>query len=89
MRDPHRHVFHITAHVRVSHNDRDVEFIVLKGAIEQYLRTKYFNEYAKLHDFGGQSCEMIAAELIDAFDLCQCEVNEDGENGSILYNTAE
>jgi len=31
------------------------------------------------------SCEMIAEELIKEFDLCRCEVNEDAENGAILY----
>jgi len=80
----HRHVFHIKAYKKVTHDDRDVEFICLKHDILHYLRTEYFNEDSYVHVFGGRSCEMIANELIDRFNLSQCEVNEDNENGAIV-----
>ena len=35
--------------------------------------------------FNSMSCEMLANELIDEFDLYSCEVNEDGEGGAIVY----
>jgi predicted methyltransferase MtxX (methanogen marker protein 4) len=84
LRDTHRHVFWIKAYKEVSHSDRDVEFIMLKHRIEQYLKSKYRNTFLKLCVFGSMSCEMIAEELITAFDLCKCEVNEDNENGAIV-----
>lgn len=82
LRDPHRHVFHIKAYKLVYHDDRDVEFIMLKHQVEQYLKDKY--PTGKL---GATSCEMLARELTEKFDLCQCEVSEDGENGAIMYTT--
>jgi hypothetical protein len=79
LRDPHRHVFHIKAYKKVNHDDRDVEFIMLKHAINNYLITKY-----PLRLFGAKSCEMLARELIEVFQLSKCEVSEDNENGAIL-----
>lgn len=84
LRVPHRHVFHIKAYKQVFHDDRDVEFIMLKHAIGKYFEI-YYDTEKKLHVFGAKSCEMIARELITAFGLCKCEVNEDNENGAILY----
>ena len=86
LRDPHRHVFHIKAYAVVDHADRDIEFIMLKHKIDTYLFEKYFNHDQRLHVFNAQSCEMIASELIDVFDLSRCEVSEDNENGAIIYN---
>lgn len=87
LRYPHRHVFHIKAHKPVHHDDRDVEFICLKHQIRNYLRLQYYDTQTKICDFGGQSCEMIAKELIEQFDLTRVDVSEDGENGSVVTNT--
>lgn len=84
LRDPHRHMFHITAFVNVSHDDRDVEFIMLKHEIKEYLYDKYWDDEHKCLWVGSMSCEMIAAELIDKYNLCKCIVSEDGENGAVL-----
>ena len=84
LRDPHRHMFHIKAHKLVTHSDRDVEFIMLKHLIEEYLNMEYWHDQHKCLYFGAMSCEMIAEELINKFDLCRCEVSEDGENGAII-----
>ncbi len=79
LRDPHRHIFHIKAYQKVSHSDRDVEFIILKNAILRYLNNSY-----PTGEFGSKSCEMLAQELILEFNLSQCEVSEDNENGSLV-----
>jgi len=94
LRVPHRHVFHIKAYKPVTHSDRDVEFIMLKHLIRDYLVNKYgtfirhdevtSNVYYTHCEFGAMSCEMIAEELIEKFDLSKCEVNEDNENGAIV-----
>lgn len=83
LRDPHRHTFHIKAHANVTHNDRDVEFIELKHKIANYLKEKYPSDVG-CPDIGATSCEMLAQELIEEFDLSRCEVNEDNENGAVL-----
>lgn len=90
LRVEHRHMFHFTAEKIVTHTDRDVEIIMLKREMKQYLGDKYavvFKEengqyYCK---FGRMSCEELAAELATKFDLESCEVLEDGENGAKVY----
>jgi len=93
LRDTHRHVFHIKAYKKVTHSDRDVEFIMLKHQLTVWLRSHYVPAFKDLpnnigdfcvHVFGAKSCEMLAEELINEFDLSRCEVNEDGENGAIV-----
>lgn len=97
LRDPHRHLFHIKAWKKVTHSDRDVEFIMLKHMIEHYFLTHYRQTVVgptnhgnvtiikqEVCVFGSKSCEMIAQELIEHFDLSRCEVSEDNENGAIV-----
>jgi hypothetical protein len=84
LRDDHRHMFGIKCYAVVNHNDRDIEFIELKHNVLEYLKEKYYDEAKRTHYFGSKSCEMIAEELINEFNLSSCEVNEDGENGSIV-----
>lgn len=84
LRDDHRHVFHIKAHKKVNHDDRDIEFIMLKHNIIKYLNERYYCGGISMCEFGSMSCEMIANELISQFELDVCEVSEDGENGAIV-----
>ena len=84
LRDYHRHVFCIAAYKKVSHDDRDVEFIMLQHRIRDYLASRYYDHTLRSLNFGDVSCEMIAKELIEGFDLSKCEVNEDNENGAIV-----
>ncbi len=84
LRDPHRHMFHFKAYKNVEHDDRDTEFIILKHRMQTYLSNKYYDHDMRCLVFGAMSCEMIARELIEEFDLTRCEVSEDGENGAIL-----
>lgn len=83
LRNDHRHMFHIKATKAVSHDDRDIEIIQLKHELRTYLG-KYFKQESQLCVFGKMSCEMIAKELMDEFQLNSCEVLEDGENGAIV-----
>lgn len=84
LRSPHRHRFGIKAYYQVEHNDRDVEFICESHAIRDFLNQRYYDPDIKMCDFGNRSCEAIAHELMDAFNLVSCEVDEDGENGAIV-----
>lgn len=84
LKHPHRHLFHIQAYKDVSHNNRDTEFIVLKHEIYFYLVDNYYDSTYKICDFGSSSCEMIAEELIEEFDLSSCSVSEDKENGALI-----
>ena len=81
----HRHICHITAKKQVNHDDRDVEFIMFKRDIQDYLYEKYYKKQDRCHRFGPMSCEMIARELYEQFDLEYCSVFEDNENGAEIY----
>lgn len=85
LRNTHRHIFHVKVTLDVEHDDRDIEFIMLKHDIERY--TKEVFHRANLDQ---SSCEMMAQALHRHLLLCEyddpmtIEVSEDGENGAIL-----
>ena len=79
LRDRHRHVFHVRAEKLVSHGDRDVEFILLKRAVEEELRTVAAEENTETW-----SCERWGEELLQRLQLDKVEVSEDGENGAVV-----
>jgi len=76
---PHRHIFHICCKKEVTHDDRDIEIILLKRTINQFLEDMYPKT------FGDMSCEMIAKELLNVFELNYCSVLEDNENGAEIW----
>ena len=80
LRDPHRHIFHIKAYKQVFHDDRDIEFIMMKHQIESYLKETYPSGH-----LGATSCEMLGRELMEKFDLIEIEVSEDDENGAVIF----
>ncbi len=77
--DRHRHEFVIACHKRVDGPDREVEVNDLKEDVEQHL----IDAYGWPCEFGGMSCEQIALELCEKFDLSECRVLEDGLCGAI------
>ncbi len=83
LRNYHRHMFHIKCYLKVGHADRDVEIIMFKKKVKDYLREEYFDTDNDVCFFDNMSCEMIAKELYDQFGLEACEVLEDNENGAV------
>lgn len=77
LRQEHRHLFHIKGCVQVYHDDRDVEFILLGRKMLGFFHRVYPDGR-----LGRLSCEMLAQQFVDEFDLTLCEVSEDGENGA-------
>lgn len=85
LRFDHRHIFHIKAIKTVSHDDRDVEIILLKRSIQEWIKGLFsfcLPSGSTVCNFGQMSCEMIARQVLLAFDLDECEVLEDDENGA-------
>jgi hypothetical protein len=80
----HRHVFHITVAVRVSHDDRDVEFIELKHKVEKFLKETYPEMLNGIPFLRDTSCEMLATTILQHFEAEYVIVSEDGENGAIV-----
>ena len=81
----HRHKWFITAKKQVNHDDRDVEFIMFKRDILDYLLEEYYNNDTRTHEFGAKSCEMLAKEIMEAFECNYVSVFEDNENGAEVY----
>ena len=80
---PHRHEFHVTVEMEVFHDDRELEFILVKQSLDKYLSEGLGSEQ--------MSCEMIASGICKflkqqygARDMI-CTVLEDGENGGKVY----
>lgn len=77
----HRHIFHVECHFKVTDEDRQIEIITQQNLIYQYFKGKY----GFPAEFGSQSCEMIAHDLLDAFPDCSyCAVKEDGLGGAFV-----
>lgn len=85
LRNIHRHIFHIKIEKEVSHNDRDIEIIMFKREVTEYLRKKYFSKKSNTIIFKNKSCEMIAEEILKKFNCVSVEVLEDNENGARIY----
>jgi hypothetical protein len=79
----HRHIFHFKVSISVVHNDRDIEFILLKRELEAL----YTQGTLELNH---KSCEMIACDLHKYLASAypnrsyKIEVSEDGENGCLI-----
>lgn len=82
---PHRHIFHIQCKKEVTHNDRDIEIILFKRNILDYLNGRFYTNTLDILNIGATSCEMLADELCKVFGLSYCEVLEDGENGAEVF----
>lgn len=91
LRESHRHMFGIRAEVEVFHDDREVEFIMMKHFLDSCLTKNYhWCSVRRLFDFGRTSCEMIATCLVGELRVKYGErnitvtVDEDGENGAVV-----
>jgi len=80
--DRHRHMFHFTVACKVTHSDRDKEFIMLKRDVLEYMYEQYYNDGSRTCEFGSKSCEMLAEQILKQFDAEWVEVWEDMENGA-------
>lgn len=85
---PHRHMFHFRVAVKVTHNDRDIEFIQFK----RWLENLYKDDVIQL-DY--KSCEMMSDDLFDQIVVkypgrdIKIEISEDGENGALVEYATE
>ena len=82
LKDLHRHIFNIKIWFEIHHNDRDLEFFIMKKKVDQAINALYINHQYSLYEVW--SCEMIAQDLLEFFDpeftITKIEVNEDWEN---------
>jgi len=82
LKNKHRHLFKCKVWVEVEHNDRDIEFILLKRDCERLVN--------KLTKNNVGSCEMLAELFLKQLSQkykgrgMMAEVSEDGENGALI-----
>lgn len=83
LRHPHRHMFHFKIQIEVTHNDRDIEFIMFKRELEGLYDDKILQLDYK-------SCEMMSDDLYKQITdkypgrEVHIEISEDGENGAFI-----
>jgi hypothetical protein len=81
----HRHMFGFRCYAKVTHTDRDEEFILLNRKIQKVLRTNFSQTETNVLEFGSMSCEAIGEWLLEHFpSLYKVEVFEDWENGAVI-----
>lgn len=83
LRNPHRHEFRATVSLEVMHDNRDIEFIMLKRELQQVVQE---NDKDKVY----RSCEMMARDIVKYLNvnypgrLCKVTISEDGENSATV-----
>lgn len=85
LRKPHRHLFHGEVKLPVTHNDRELEFFIVKRFLQKTV-TELYN-----FDMQNTSCEMMCEDILEAvkkkFGLSKeiiISVFEDNENGAVI-----
>ena len=80
---PHRHIFKVEVKISVGHLDRELEFFLVKWALEAFIKSG---------DQNHKSCEMIATDILEqhlipahgANRYYEVTVSEDGESDGIV-----
>ena len=82
----HRHKFYVTVKIGVDHDDRAVEFFMVKADLNRLIHELYLKTSLGNHILGSRSCEMMAKEIHDGFaphyNVLFVSVYEDNENGA-------
>lgn len=86
LRNDHRHIFVVTSKIEVFHEDRELEFIMVKHLINNFLishGTVWFMETL--------SCEQVAIQIYNLLKekygserKISVEVSEDNENSAVI-----
>jgi hypothetical protein len=83
LENEHRHMFKIEVKISVTHLDRELEFFLVKWALQEFIKDGKMNH---------KSCEMIATDILEQhlipaygsdryYDIV---VSEDGESDGII-----
>lgn len=83
LKNIHRHLFYVEVEMEVSHDDRELEFILVKNTINKYIESHPFSIIASCE----QMADLICRHLIEVYGerAMKCCVYEDGENGGCVY----
>ncbi|UTS52033.1 hypothetical protein [Synechococcus phage BUCT-ZZ01] len=89
LENEHRHLFKIELTIQVWHDDRELEFFLIKWELQDFINKQY--------KFNHKSCEMIADDILEYFKAKYGDkrnyfvtVSEDGESdGSVVWHPEE
>lgn len=84
LENKHRHMFKVEVKIEVYHDNRELEFFLVKWALQEFIAGGNMNY---------KSCEMIAKDIIDNHLIpsygnryYEVTVSEDGESDGIVEN---
>jgi hypothetical protein len=83
LENEHRHTFKVEVKISVTHLDRELEFFLVKWALQEFIKSGNQNH---------RSCEMIATDIIEnhlvpnygSHRYYEVVVSEDGESDGIV-----
>lgn len=82
LENEHRHMFKVEVKISVTHLDRELEFFLVKWALQDFLKDNKMNH---------KSCEMIATDILEKHlkpnygeRYYEIVVSEDGESDGII-----
>ncbi len=82
LENEHRHMFKVEVKISVTHLDRELEFFLVKWALQDFIKSGNQNH---------RSCEMIATDILEKHLLptygeryYEITVSEDGESDGII-----
>ena len=82
LENEHRHMFKVEVKISVEHLDRELEFFLVKWALQEFVKSGNQNH---------KSCEMIATDILENHLLpkygeryYEIVVSEDGESDGII-----
>lgn len=84
LRHPHRHLFHYEVEMEVFHDDREIEFILLKHEVDEFVQHHQWPTRV--------SCEQMATSIGQWIQMAHgfnrylsVSVFEDNENGAKIF----
>jgi hypothetical protein len=83
LENEHRHMFKVEVKISVTHLDRELEFFLVKWALQEFIKDGKMNH---------KSCEMIATDILEQHLIpaygsnryYEIVVSEDGESDGII-----
>ncbi len=86
LENEHRHMFKVEVKISVTHTDRELEFFLVKWALQEFIKSGNQNH---------KSCEMIAEDILQNHLIplygdnrfYEIVVSEDGESDGIIEHT--
>lgn len=85
LKQMHRHIFHVSCYISVTHDDRELEYFMVLKKIKTLILP--FMELSEEVSSCEQKAAFICSGLINEYGVdrdYEVQVHEDGENGSLV-----